>query len=114
MAVIQPPPSRPEPQAVRQEARMNLINSQSDMKRTFDRRHCVGETLDVGQIVFAKDAASDKLSPKFRGPLVVVKRIATDTYRCQSLNTEGVILDTNFHISALRLLRPKQLAARRA
>lgn len=114
MAAIQPPQSRPEPQAVRQEARINLINSQSDMKRTFDRRHCVGETLDVGQIVFAKDAASDKLSPKFRGPLVVVKRIATDTYRCQSLNTEGVILDTNFHISALRLLPLKQLAAGRA
>lgn len=96
------------PNRMRAEAITRTETAQAKQKRYFDRKHCRGETLSVGQIVFAKAAAeatgmSTKLQPRYRGPLVVVKRIAQDTYRCQSLNTEGTILDTNFHISALRV-----------
>lgn len=101
--------ARQDPNTMRKVAIDQITIAQQEQKRNFDRRHCPGDELDVGQIVFAKTApeatgAPTKFQPKYRGPLVVVKKVAPDTYRCQSLNTQGTILDTNFHISSLRAL----------
>lgn len=54
LAMVAPGPTRHDPNEVCVVARIDLIPSQFDMKKTFDRRHCPGQHLDIGQIVFAK------------------------------------------------------------
>lgn len=59
------------------------------MKKSFDRHHCEGDQLELGEIVFIKCPATAKLQPKYRGPMVIVMKVAKDIYRVQDLRREG-------------------------
>lgn len=92
------------------EARERILESQSINKKYYDQRHCNGEQLTLGQIVFiryppASLGKSTKLLPHYRGPMVVTKIVAPDIYEVTSLvTTTGEYYRTNVHISHVRIL----------
>lgn len=92
---------------MREIAHEHIAKAQEEMKKAFDRRHCPGDELQVGEIVFYKVPAPGKLTPRFRGPMVIVGRIGRDIYRVQDLRREGTATGlTDLHISQLRPWKP--------
>ena len=47
------------------------------------------------------------MQPRFKGPLVIVKILPSDTYKVQNLNTKGSAprTDTNAHVSQIKIWR---------
>ena len=92
------------------EARERILESQSANKRYYDQRHCNGEKLEVGQIVFIRypptsTGKSTKLQPRYRGSMAVTKLVAPDIYEVLALvASAGEYYRTNAHISHIRTL----------
>lgn len=89
------------PEMLRREARDKIIAVQIDTKKKFDKKHCPGDVLDIGQIVYIRKPPSStgeslKLQPKYRGPYSVIKRVSRDTYTLQEDRM------TTLHISQIR------------
>lgn len=88
---------------VRHIAREHIEQSQQKMKEAFDKKHCVGDHLEPGEIIFVRCPNTAKLQPKFRGPMVVVERVSGDIYRIQDLRREGTPVGlVDLHISQIR------------
>lgn len=75
-----------------------------DKSRFTNVKYCVGDIVYIKQ---AKIATGDstKLQARFKGPLVVVEVLPSDTYRVQGLNTHNRALriNTTVHVSQMKI-----------
>lgn len=102
---------------IRQEVQERVRRVQDKTKEGYDKRRCIGETFEVGDIVVMKTVPVSQGQPtktqsKYRGPLVVIKVSGSDTYRVQSLcaETGKTGYTTDAHVSQLKRYRnPEEL-----
>lgn len=102
------------PEAVQDEARQNIERAQQRMKTRYDAGRARNVFFSEGDIVFMKTipqatGESTKLSPKYRGPLVITQRLPSDTYKVADLTSHnGRRYATTAHASQLKLWQPHQ------
>lgn len=97
------------PNELREEARERIGVAQAKWKEYHDKRRCEPPKYDVGEVVFMRRAPATpgepaKLQPKYRGPLVVVEILPSDTYRVCRLQDpgEGRVFTTTAHVTLLK------------
>ena len=97
------------PTALQDETRTHILENQPLMKKYYDRKHCGGDKLQIGEIVAMLRAPNrtgqpTKAQEKFRGPLVVTGILPGDTYRVTQLDSEDAqqLYVTTAHISQLK------------
>lgn len=102
-----------QPAELQEEARKNICIAQGKMKSRYDKGRAKSTELNEGSVVFMKSAPtatgeSTKLQPKYRGPLVIIKRLPSDTYHVADLNdgAEGRRYAATAHASQLKLWKP--------
>lgn len=99
---------RKDPKQIRDRARERILKSFQEAKRDYDKRHVAAETLRPGDIVWVTaprrkaDGTSRKLDDKYRGPMVVTRRLDNDVYTIVSCDDSDTY-STTAHISQLRL-----------
>lgn len=97
-----------KPEDIREEARNRMITIQEKYKKHYDKKKYF-ENYEVGDIVVMKRVTENtgeptKTQPKYRGPLVIIKKIGKDIYKVESLDKadRSRVFCTNAHVSHLK------------
>ena len=100
------------PTEIRREAIGRIDREKSKTKKRYDKSRLKNVVYEVGDIVYVKrnkssTGESTELQPRFKGPLVIVGILSSDTYRVQSLNSKGSAprTDTTAHVSQIKIWR---------
>lgn len=100
-----------DPSLIQNEICENIKTCQEKMKARYDRNRCLDVKYDVGDIVFIKSnvvatGTSTKLQSKYKGPMVITRVLAGDTYQVEYLNkSRRQAFKTNVNVSDLKLWR---------
>lgn len=95
------------PEKLREEVRNKIEVEQQKYKTRYDKHRYQGLKYNVGDIVYVKAAItntgeSTKLQYRYKGPLVVIEVLPSDTYRITNL-LEKNKFQTTAHVSQLKL-----------
>lgn len=98
-----------EPSELQEEAREIIERKQEGWKTKFNQKRIIGPKYDVGEVVFMQRAPvhtgkPTKSQPKYRGPLVIMEVLPSDTYRVSQLEQgeKGYYYATTAHASQLK------------
>jgi transposase InsO family protein len=90
---------------VRQEAYESIKKTQSEMQQRYNK-HTKDPIFKVGDIVFVKketpDPGKGKLSPKYKGPYLIIEMTTKNTARLKRL-ADDVILNKSVNISRIKM-----------
>nr|AKD28027.1 pol polyprotein [Glypta fumiferanae] len=102
-----------QPEKLQNEAKICIESAQQRYKKRYDENRIKNVDFEVGSIVYMRTVPiatgeSTKLQPKYRGPLVVTRKIAGDTYHVCDLDDseKGRRYASTAHASQLKLWKP--------
>lgn len=101
------------PRELQNTAIENITSEQNKMKQRYDTNRATNVHFNVGDVVYMRVAPiatgeSTKLQAEYRGPLIIVQTLPSDTYRIAELNdteTERRYAST-VHASQLKIWKP--------
>lgn len=98
------------PEKIREKVKENINREQLRYKERYDSKRYAGLEFEVGDIVVMKRAPENlgqptKTQVKYRGPLVVIEKLPSDTYRVSDVADckTGREYTTTAHVSQLKI-----------